>query len=69
MRSIVYTSTQTRPITDTELAQILAVGREKNTALPDSVSSSLMAGRSTKPQGSRAPGGCWSGSGSIPWRR
>lgn len=33
MRSIVYTSTQTRPITDTELAQILAVGREKNTAL------------------------------------
>ncbi|WP_182046640.1 BLUF domain-containing protein [Curtobacterium sp. ME26] len=28
-----YTSTQTRPITDTELAQILAVGREKNTAL------------------------------------
>ncbi|MGU3410497.1 BLUF domain-containing protein [Microbacterium sp. M1A1_1b] len=33
MRSIVYTSTQTRPITDAELAQILAVGREKNTAL------------------------------------
>ncbi|QKS15440.1 BLUF domain-containing protein [Curtobacterium sp. Csp2] len=33
MRSIVYTSTQTRPITDTELAQILAVGREKNTVL------------------------------------
>jgi AcrR family transcriptional regulator len=33
MRSIVYTSTQTRPITDTELAQILAVAREKNTAL------------------------------------
>ncbi|WP_186317658.1 BLUF domain-containing protein [Curtobacterium sp. 9128] len=33
MRSIVYTSTQTRPITDTELAQILAVGREKNSAL------------------------------------
>jgi hypothetical protein len=33
MRSIVYTSTQTRPITDGELAQILAVGREKNTAL------------------------------------
>jgi len=33
MRSIVYTSTQTRPITDTELAQILAVGRDKNTAL------------------------------------
>jgi hypothetical protein len=26
MRSIVYTSTQTRPITDTELAQILAWG-------------------------------------------
>lgn len=33
MRSIVYTSTQTRPITDIELAQILAVGREKNIAL------------------------------------
>ncbi|MDT0234913.1 BLUF domain-containing protein, partial [Curtobacterium sp. BRB10] len=33
MRSLVYTSTQTRPITDSELAQILAVGREKNTAL------------------------------------
>jgi len=33
MRSLVYTSTQTRPITDSELAQILAVGREKNTRL------------------------------------
>ncbi|MBF4606534.1 BLUF domain-containing protein [Curtobacterium sp. VKM Ac-1393] len=33
MRSLVYTSTQTRPITDSELAQILAVGREKNTLL------------------------------------
>ncbi|MGN7190240.1 MULTISPECIES: BLUF domain-containing protein [unclassified Curtobacterium] len=33
MRSIVYTSTQTRPITDAELAQILAVGREKNTSM------------------------------------
>lgn len=33
MRSLVYTSTQTRPITDSELAQILAVGREKNTCL------------------------------------
>ena len=33
MRSLVYTSTQTRPITDSELAQILAVGREKNTQL------------------------------------
>ncbi|WIB00370.1 MULTISPECIES: BLUF domain-containing protein [unclassified Curtobacterium] len=33
MRSIVYTSTQTRPITDIELAQILAVGRERNTSL------------------------------------
>lgn len=33
MRSLVYTSTQTRPITDAELAQILAVGREKNSAL------------------------------------
>ncbi|WP_420367272.1 BLUF domain-containing protein [Curtobacterium sp. L1-20] len=33
MRSLVYTSTQTRPITDTELAQILAVGREKNARL------------------------------------
>jgi hypothetical protein len=32
MRSIVYTSTQTHPLTDAELAQILAVGREKNTA-------------------------------------
>lgn len=33
MRSLVYTSTQTRPITDSELAQILTVGREKNTRL------------------------------------
>lgn len=33
MRSLVYTSTQTHPITDSELAQILAVGREKNTLL------------------------------------
>lgn len=33
MRSLVYTSTQTRPITDSELAQILAVGREKNARL------------------------------------
>jgi hypothetical protein len=32
MRSIVYTSTQTRPLTDAELAEILAIGREKNTA-------------------------------------
>jgi AcrR family transcriptional regulator len=33
MRSLVYTSTQTRPISDSELAQILAVGREKNTRM------------------------------------
>ncbi|WP_181420572.1 BLUF domain-containing protein [Curtobacterium sp. MCPF17_046] len=33
MRTLVYTSTQTRPISDSELAQILAVGREKNTRL------------------------------------
>ncbi|MBF4609416.1 BLUF domain-containing protein [Curtobacterium sp. VKM Ac-1393] len=33
MRSLVYASTQTRPITVSELAQILAVGREKNTRL------------------------------------
>ncbi|MFJ3381893.1 BLUF domain-containing protein [Curtobacterium sp. NPDC090217] len=31
MRSIVYISTQTHPLTDAELAQILVVGREKNT--------------------------------------
>ncbi|PYY37832.1 hypothetical protein DEJ16_05720 [Curtobacterium sp. MCJR17_055] len=33
VRTLVYTSTQTRPISDSELAQILAVGREKNTRL------------------------------------
>ena len=32
MRSIVYASTQARPLTDAELAEILAVGRERNTA-------------------------------------
>lgn len=33
MRSIVYTSVQTYPLSDGELAAILAVGREKNTAV------------------------------------
>ncbi len=53
MRSIVYTSTQTRPITDTELAQILAVGREKNTALGVTGSSRTRATTASDPRGRR----------------